>query len=117
MVFPDLAQEEVAINKNEKSFRVEGIATLEDQAEMNGEMYVPDFILYFCSFARRGSEVKTEVLDPAAEEELSEANLRTKFKTCQVKSKCKTSFTIYNICFLRREDFEDPGVATECTLL
>ena len=46
-VFPDLAQEEAAITKNEKSFRVEGIATLEDQAEMNGEMYVPKIYFVF----------------------------------------------------------------------
>ena len=33
---PELAQKEAAINKTKKSLRVEGIATLEGQAEMNG---------------------------------------------------------------------------------
>ena len=45
--FPDLAQEEAAINNNEKSFPVEGSATLEGLAEMNGEMYVPKIIFVF----------------------------------------------------------------------
>ena len=45
---PDLAQEEAAIDK--KAFRVDDkYAALEVQAEMNGEMYVPQ--LYFVIFA------------------------------------------------------------------
>ena len=47
MYFPDLAQEEATININEKNLPVEGIATLEAQAEMNGEMYVPDICFVF----------------------------------------------------------------------
>ena len=41
--FPDLTQGKAAIDK--KNLRVEGNATLEDKAEMNGEMYVTAFIL------------------------------------------------------------------------
>ena len=43
MPFPDLAQEEATINIYEKNLPVEGIATLEAQAEMNGEMYELEF--------------------------------------------------------------------------